>query len=94
MVEHPLHAYTRALQASSPSPDPRQRSQRLAVTGELPSPLSPPAGCAFHPRCPFANERCRREVPELQAFPGTRHLHACHGVEEGRIPDLPDAAAA
>ena len=92
VFEHPLHPYTRALQASSPSTDPRKRSKRLAVKGELPSPLDPPDGCAFHPRCPFANERCKREVPRLQPYPGTGHLHACHGVEEGRIPDLPEVA--
>ena len=85
----PLHPYTRALQASSPSTDPRHRSKRLAVKGELPSPLDPPPGCAFHPRCPFANERCRTEVPQLQPYPGTTHRHACHAVEEGRLPDLP-----
>jgi dipeptide transport system ATP-binding protein len=85
----PLHPYTRALQASSPSTDPQLRSKRLAVQGELPSPLDPPPGCAFHPRCPFANQRCRTEVPKLQLYPGTSHLHACHAVEEGRLPDLP-----
>ena len=89
VFETPLHPYTRALQASSPSTDPRHRSRRLAVKGELPSPLAPPPGCAFHPRCPFANERCRIEVPKLQFYPGTTHLHACHAVEEGRLPDLP-----
>jgi dipeptide transport system ATP-binding protein len=89
VFDQPLHPYTRALQASSPSTDPKQRSKRLAVKGELPSPLDPPPGCPFHPRCPFANERCRTEVPQLQAYPGTSHLHACHAVEEGRLPDLP-----
>jgi dipeptide transport system ATP-binding protein len=89
VFEQPLHPYTRALQASSPSTDPKHRSKRLAVKGELPSPLDPPSGCAFHPRCPFANERCRTEVPQLQLYPGTTHLHACHAVEEGRLPDLP-----
>jgi dipeptide transport system ATP-binding protein len=85
----PLHPYTRALQASSPSTDPKHRSKRLAIRGELPSPLDPPAGCAFHPRCPFADQRCRAEVPRLQPYPGTAHLHACHAVEERRLPDLP-----
>jgi dipeptide transport system ATP-binding protein len=85
----PLHPYTRALQASSPSTDPGRRSKRLAVKGELPSPLDPPPGCAFHPRCPFANERCRTEVPKLQFYRRTTHLHACHAVEEGRLLDLP-----
>jgi dipeptide transport system ATP-binding protein len=84
----PLHPYTRALQASSPSTDPNKRSQRLPIKGELPSPLNPPTGCAFHPRCPFANQRCREEMPELQPHGRTQHLHACHAVEEGRVPEL------
>jgi dipeptide transport system ATP-binding protein len=94
VFDTPLHPYTRALQASSPSTDPRHRSRRLAIKGELPSPLAPPPGCAFHPRCPFANERCRTEVPKLQFYPGRYHLHACHAVEEGRLPNLPETAGA
>jgi dipeptide transport system ATP-binding protein len=89
VFERPLHPYTRALQASSPSTDPSKRSQRLMIKGELPSPINPPAGCAFHPRCPFANQRCRSEVPQLQPFEASQHLHACHAVEERRLPDLP-----
>ncbi|MGI9500091.1 MAG: dipeptide ABC transporter ATP-binding protein [Geminicoccaceae bacterium] len=85
LFSRPLHPYTRALQASSPSTDPKKRSQRLAITGELPSPLDPPTGCAFHPRCPFANDRCSSETPELQPFENGSHLHACHAVEEGRL---------
>ena len=87
----PLHPYTRALQASSPSTDPNKRSVRAPIRGELPSPLDPPSGCAFHPRCPYANERTRREVPRLKAFYGS--LVACHAVEERRLPDLPPASA-
>ncbi len=94
IFERPLHPYTRALQASSPSTDPNRRSKRLAIRGELPSPLDPPPGCAFHPRCPFADQRCRTEVPKLQPYLGTRHRHACHAVEEGRLPDLPGPIAA
>ncbi|MGH8722124.1 MAG: oligopeptide/dipeptide ABC transporter ATP-binding protein, partial [Burkholderiales bacterium] len=86
--------YTRALQASSPSTDPGKRSRRMLIKGELPSPIDPPSGCAFHPRCPFANQRCRSEVPELQPFDGSLHLHACHAVEEGRLPDLPGSSGA
>lgn len=85
IFRQPLHPYTRALQASSPSTDPKNRSKRLAIKGELPSPLDPPAGCAFHPRCPFADDRCAREMPALQPYGNSRHLHACHAVEEGRI---------
>jgi dipeptide transport system ATP-binding protein len=85
LFANPLHPYTRALQASSPSTDPKRRSRRIAIKGELPSPLAPPTGCNFHPRCPFANDRCRQEVPKLQPHEGSAHLHACHGIEEGRI---------
>ena len=85
LFERPLHPYTQALQASSPSTDPKRRSRRLAIKGELPSPLDPPSGCAFHPRCPFANERCAKETPDIQPFEGSAHLHACHAVEEGRL---------
>ncbi len=90
LFSQPLHPYTRALQASSPSTDPKRRSKRLAIKGELPSPLDPPRGCAFHPRCPFADDRCRREMPALQRFREGPHLHACHAVEEGRI-EIPQA---
>ena len=86
----PLHPYTRALQASSPSTDPKKRSRRLLIKGELPSPLDPPTGCTFHPRCPFAEERCQREIPKLQTFRGSSHRHACHAVEERRLPNLPE----
>jgi peptide/nickel transport system ATP-binding protein len=63
---------------------------RIPVAGEVPNPLSPPSGCAFHPRCPFANERCRGEVPLLAPGPesagrGEEDRVACHAVEEGRI---------
>jgi peptide/nickel transport system ATP-binding protein len=56
---------------------------RTPVAGEVPNPLDPPPGCAFNPRCPYANDRCRAERPELKAFGGT-HV-ACHAVEERRI---------
>ena len=88
VFERPLHPYTRALQASSPSTDPSRRSRRLTIKGELPSPIDPPTGCAFHPRCPFANEHCRIETPPLQPFDSNGHRHACHAVAEGRLPDL------
>jgi dipeptide transport system ATP-binding protein len=78
----PQHPYTRALLASSPIADPSRRGQRIKLKGELPSPLNPPSGCPFHPRCPLANERCRIEVPALKHLRG--RLVACHAVEEGR----------
>ena len=67
VVERPLHPYTRALVSAVPIPNPqleRQR-QRMILQGDPPSPLNPPAGCSFHPRCPFAVEECKLTVPEL-----------------------------
>jgi peptide/nickel transport system ATP-binding protein len=57
--------------------------QRKPIEGEIPNPIKPPTGCAFHPRCPYAFERCRRETPQLQAT--GRASAACHAVAEGRI---------
>ena len=82
IFEAPQHPYTRALLAASPVADPSRRGFRAKLYGELPSPLNPPPGCVFHPRCPLANARCREEVPALQQLNG--RLVACHAVEEGR----------
>ena len=62
----PRHPYTRALLAAAPKPDPRARQRPTPLRGEPPSPLSPPGGCAFHPRCPLAEARCEVEAPPLQ----------------------------
>lgn len=82
IFEAPQHPYTRALLAASPVADPSRRGLRIKLMGELPSPLNPPPGCVFHPRCPLANARCKAEVPELQMLRG--RMVACHAVEEGR----------
>ena len=76
----PRHPYTQALLASTPAVDPAHRRQRVALKGELPSPLDPPPGCAFHRRCPYATELCARERPELE--PLQDHLVACHHAEQ------------
>jgi peptide/nickel transport system ATP-binding protein len=82
----PRHPYTRMLLDAIPDIGMTGRA-RTPVQGEVPNPLAPPSGCAFHPRCPHANERCKRERPALSEFKGIRV--ACHAVMEGRI----DAAA-
>jgi oligopeptide/dipeptide ABC transporter ATP-binding protein len=87
----PRHPYTQALLAATPIADPEHRGHRVRLAGELPSPFNPPSGCPFHPRCPFANERCRREMPPMLTHGLT--TVACHGVEEGRAP-IPAAAPA
>jgi peptide/nickel transport system ATP-binding protein len=79
----PRHPYTRLLLDTIPSIEMTGR-EREPVAGEVPNPINPPAGCGFHPRCPFANDRCRRERPELIDDGGT--LVACHAVEERRLP--------
>jgi dipeptide transport system ATP-binding protein len=74
------HPYTRALLASTPAVDPAHRRLRIAVKGELPSPLNPPPGCAFHRRCPLATELCTTTRPELRPVDG--RLTACHHAEK------------
>jgi peptide/nickel transport system ATP-binding protein len=83
LFNRPLHPYTQMLQSAIPDIK-MSGKQRTPVAGEVPNPLNPPTGCAFHPRCPFANDRCKAERPELKDYSGT--LAACHGVEEKRIP--------
>jgi peptide/nickel transport system ATP-binding protein len=78
----PRHPYTRMLLDAIPKMHDTGRA-RTPVQGEVPNPLSPPAGCAFHPRCPHANARCKAERPALLELGGIRI--ACHAVEEGRI---------
>ncbi|EHR70014.1 oligopeptide/dipeptide ABC transporter, ATP-binding protein [Burkholderiales bacterium JOSHI_001] len=78
----PRHPYTRMLLDAIPDIAMTGRA-RTPVQGEVPNPLNPPTGCAFHPRCPHANARCQQERPDLVAFQGIRV--ACHAVTEGRI---------
>ncbi len=73
----PLHPYTEALLSAVPVPDPRLKRKKRILPGDVPSPMNPPPGCAFHTRCPYAEARCRTEVPPLREVrPG--HLVACH----------------
>ncbi len=78
----PRHPYTRMLMDAIPDLEMSGKA-RTPVAGEVPNPLAPPAGCAFHPRCPHANERCRSERPALRAV--ADGAVACHAVEEGRL---------
>ena len=79
IFHNPLHPYTQALMQSIPIPDPTQRRMRAALRGEVPSPVNPPSGCRFHPRCPFAMDVCRVQEPQLIDI-GNNHLVACHAV--------------
>jgi peptide/nickel transport system ATP-binding protein len=87
LFAEPLHPYTRMLLEAVPDLELTGKP-RTAVAGEVPNPLKPPSGCAFHPRCPFANARCRQEEPLLLPAPQAasgRALVACHAVAEGRL---------
>ena len=87
----PRHPYTRALMEAIPDLEMTGR-QRIPVGGEVPSPISPPSGCPFHPRCPLADDRCKAERPVLIPARGTgESLTACHAVEEGRDGGVPAA---
>ena len=79
LYREPLHPYAQALFSSIPIPDPTKRRKRAPLKGEVPSPVNPPAGCRFNPRCPKAMDICRREEPELRDV-RNGHLVACHLV--------------
>jgi oligopeptide/dipeptide ABC transporter ATP-binding protein len=81
LYETPLHPYTQALIAAIPDPDPQKKNvSPPMLSGDVPSPINPPPGCHFHPRCLYARDRCRRETPVLEAFNASDPCHrvACH----------------
>jgi len=79
LYENPLHPYTKCLMSAIPRSHPAEQRQRIVPRGEVPSVTNPPPGCTFHPRCPWATDRCRAEVPVLRpADDGPEHLVACH----------------
>ncbi len=84
IFQNPRHPYTRLLLDTIPDLEMSGR-ERLPVAGEVPNPITPPTGCAFHPRCPLADDRCCTEAPIMRAVDKKTKI-ACHAVEEGRLP--------
>lgn len=81
LFSKPLHPYTRALMSAIPIPNPRVKRERIILEGDVPSPLNPPSGCRFHPRCPYAEERCSIEEPAFREIK-PNHWVACHFAED------------
>ncbi len=77
LYKRPLHPYTQALLSAIPLPDPRRRKRRIILEGDVPSPIHPPPGCAFHTRCPYAQARCREETPVWREILPAQFA-ACH----------------
>ncbi len=91
LYENPLHPYTRALLSAVPVPDPRRRRQRILLPGDVPSPIEPPPGCRFHPRCPEAMAVCREQEPSPRS-PAAGRAVCCH-LYPGSAPADPAAPA-
>ncbi|MFN8443215.1 MAG: oligopeptide/dipeptide ABC transporter ATP-binding protein [Caldilineaceae bacterium] len=81
LLRHPLHPYTEALVSSVPPADPDIQVNRIILEGDVPSPANPPSGCVFHPRCRYAKDRCKSEIPLLREVEPS-HFAACHFSEE------------
>ncbi len=88
LLRHPLHPYTEALVSAVPPADPDIRLNRIILEGDVPSPVNPPSGCVFHPRCSYAESRCSAEAPELTEIkPG--HFVSCHFAQELQLQGIP-----
>nr|MDQ3043124.1 peptide ABC transporter ATP-binding protein [Acidobacteriota bacterium] len=80
LYDVPLHPYTKALLSAIPIPNPKQKRERIILTGDVPTPINPPSGCRFRTRCPWAIEDCAKVVPELREIK-PNHFAACIRVE-------------
>jgi oligopeptide/dipeptide ABC transporter ATP-binding protein len=87
LFQNPLHPYTEALISAVPVPDPDYAARRILLSGDVPTPIDPPAGCHFHPRCRYAENRCRQATPFLREL-AAGHQVRCHRAEELRLQGL------
>ena len=88
LYRNPKHPYTEALLSAIPVPDPRRKTDRIVLEGEVADPANPPSGCYFHPRCPYAKDRCKTETPALRKV-SDNHIAACHFAEELDLKGIP-----
>ncbi len=77
VYRQPRHPYTKSLIAAIPIPDPHRKVERQIITGDVPSPIDPPSGCSFHPRCPIVTDRCKHEAPQLRSIQDNQFV-SCH----------------
>ena len=89
LLKRPLHPYTEALVSAVPPADPDIQTERIILEGDVPSPANPPAGCVFHPRCQYAKDICKQEVPQLVEVKAG-HYASCHLVDELELKGVPD----
>lgn len=84
LFTHPKHPYTQALLSAVPLPDPKNKTIRIALEGEIPNPANPPTGCHFHPRCEYCQDRCKNEIPDMKEMKDG-HFVACHRAQELKL---------
>ncbi len=94
LYQRPIHPYTEALLSAVPIPDPdlSARRERIVLEGDVPSPITPPSGCRFHPRCRYATEICAQEEPPLVAHGAAGHIAACHHPLDANPTPTADAS--
>jgi oligopeptide/dipeptide ABC transporter ATP-binding protein len=81
LFKNPIHPYTQSLLSAIPEADPKKKKDRIVLEGDVPSPVDPPSGCRFHPRCPKAFEPCSVKEPEFKEY-GDGHFAACHLLDK------------
>jgi oligopeptide/dipeptide ABC transporter ATP-binding protein len=87
LIREPRHPYTQALISAVPEMDPESKRQRIILPGDVPSPIHPPGGCPFHPRCPVVEKKCRTEIPFFRPI-SKNQFTACHLAEAIPTPSI------